>query len=64
MRRKGKKKRLLRHFGTSSITVMPSADIATKSHGYESIPQSKAYFKSTHHHQIQLLKQFSIHLMF
>lgn len=63
MRRKGKEKRLLRYFSTSSITMMASADRSTKSHVYEIIPQSKAYFKSTHH-QIQLLKRFSIHLMF
>lgn len=55
MRRKGKEKRLLRYFSTSSITMMASADRSTKSHVYEIIPQSKAYFKSTHH-QIQLLK--------
>lgn len=44
MRRKGKKERLLTYFSTSSITMTALADRATKSHSYEIIPVSKAYF--------------------
>lgn len=56
MRRNGKEKRLLKYFKTSPVTMITSADTSTKSHGYEIIPQTKAYFRSTHHQQIHLLR--------
>lgn len=55
MKRNRKEKRLLKYFNTPSVTIITSADTSTKSHGYEIIPQTKAYFRSTHH-QIHLLR--------